>query len=45
MGVVPGLTEREFARVGTRLVEFAEEMFVSMRRKDQEDVPPGVEFR
>jgi SRSO17 transposase len=32
---VAGLSERELARVRGRLVEFSEEMFASMRRKDQ----------
>lgn len=32
---VAGLSERELARVRGRLVEFAGEMFASMRRKDQ----------
>jgi SRSO17 transposase len=32
---VTGLSERELVRVRGRLVEFAGEMFVSMRRKDQ----------
>jgi SRSO17 transposase len=32
---VAGLTDQELARVRGRLVEFAEEMFASMRRKDQ----------
>ncbi len=35
MPVVAGLSERELARVRGRLVEFSEEMFASMRRKDQ----------
>src|SRR5665213_2531745 len=35
MQVVSGLSERELARVRGRLVEFAGEMFESMRRKDQ----------
>jgi SRSO17 transposase len=32
---VAGLSERELARVRGRLVEFSEEMFASIRRKDQ----------
>src|ERR1700678_4374297 len=32
---VAGLSERELARVRGRLGEFSEEMFASMRRKDQ----------
>jgi SRSO17 transposase len=32
---VAGLSERELARVRGRLVEFSEEMFASMGRKDQ----------
>jgi SRSO17 transposase len=32
---VAGLSERELARVRGRLVEFASEMFASLRRKDQ----------
>jgi SRSO17 transposase len=35
MGHVAGLTPRELRRVRERLVEFAEEMFAPMRRKDQ----------
>jgi SRSO17 transposase len=35
MEQVSGLSERELARVRGRLVEFAGEMFASMRRKDQ----------
>jgi SRSO17 transposase len=35
MQAVAGLSERELARVRGRLVEFAGEMFASMRRKDQ----------
>ncbi len=35
MHAVAGLSERELARVRGRLVEFAEEMFVSMARRDQ----------
>jgi len=35
MREVAGLSERELARVRGRLVEFSEEMFASMRRKDQ----------
>jgi SRSO17 transposase len=35
MQVVAGLSERELVRVRGRLVEFASEMFESMRRKDQ----------
>jgi SRSO17 transposase len=35
MDAVAGLSERELARVRGRLVEFAEEMFASMGRKDQ----------
>ncbi len=35
MQAVAGLSERELARVRGRLVEFAGEMFESMRRKDQ----------
>ena len=35
MPPVAGLSERELARVRGRLVEFAGEMFASMRRKDQ----------
>ena len=35
MREVAGLSERELARVRGRLVEFSEEMFVSMRRRDQ----------
>jgi SRSO17 transposase len=35
MREVAGLSERELARVRGRLVEFSEEMFVSMPRKDQ----------
>ena len=35
MGLVAGLSERELARVRGQLVEFAGEMFASMRRKDQ----------
>ncbi len=35
MQAVAGLSERELARVRGRLVEFAEEMFESMARKDQ----------
>lgn len=35
MGQVAGLSERELAGVRGRLVEFAGEMFASMRRKDQ----------
>ncbi len=35
MGLVAGLSERELARVRGRLIEFAGEMFASMRRKDQ----------
>jgi SRSO17 transposase len=35
MGPVSGLSQKEVARVRGRLVEFAEEMFASMRRKDQ----------
>ena len=35
MEAVAGLSERELARVRGRLVEFAEEMFVSMARRDQ----------
>jgi SRSO17 transposase len=35
VGPVSGLCGRELARVGGRLVEFAGEMFESMRRKDQ----------
>jgi SRSO17 transposase len=32
---VAGLTDKQLARVRGRLIEFAEEMFASMRRKDQ----------
>jgi SRSO17 transposase len=35
MHVVAGLSERELARVRERLVEFSDEMFDSMRRKEQ----------
>lgn len=35
MEAVAGLSERELARVRGRLIEFAGEMFASMRRKDQ----------
>lgn len=35
MHAVAGLSERELARVRGRLVEFSEEMFASMARKDQ----------
>jgi SRSO17 transposase len=35
MQAVAGLSERELARVRGRLVEFASEMFESLRRKDQ----------
>jgi SRSO17 transposase len=35
MRAVAGLSKRELARVRGRLVEFAEEMFASMARKDQ----------
>jgi SRSO17 transposase len=35
MQAVAGLSERELARVGGRLVEFTGEIFESMRRKDQ----------
>ena len=35
MEPVAGLSERELARVRGRLIEFAGEMFASMRRKDQ----------
>jgi SRSO17 transposase len=35
MELVSGLSQKEVARVRGRLVEFAEEMFASMRRKDQ----------
>ena len=35
MREVAGLSERELARVRGRLVEFSEEMFASMRRRDQ----------
>jgi SRSO17 transposase len=35
MESVSGLSEKELARVGGRLVEFAGEMFCSMRRRDQ----------
>jgi SRSO17 transposase len=35
MAVVAGLTPRQLRRVRGRLVEFAGEMFVAMRRKDQ----------
>ena len=35
MGVVRGFKPRELGRVRGRLVEFAEEMFAPMRRKDQ----------
>ena len=35
MRAVAGLSERELSRVRGRLVEFAGEMFASMRRKDQ----------
>jgi hypothetical protein len=35
MEPVAGLSERELSRVRGRLVEFAQEMFASMRRKDQ----------
>jgi SRSO17 transposase len=35
MHAVAGLSERELARVRGRLVEFSEEVFASMKRKDQ----------
>ena len=35
MDAVAGLSERELARVRGRLVEFSEEMFAAMKRKDQ----------
>ena len=35
MRAVAGLSERELARVRGRLVDFSEEMFDSMRRKEQ----------
>src|ERR1700736_1766033 len=35
MQAVAGLSERELARVRGRLVEFSEEMFASMPRRDQ----------
>jgi SRSO17 transposase len=35
MEAVSGLSEKELVRVRGRLIEFAEEMFCSMRRKDQ----------
>ena len=35
MQPVAGLSERELARVRGRLVEFSEEMFASMARRDQ----------
>ena len=35
MHAVSGLSERELARVRGRLVEFSDEMFESMRRKEQ----------